>query len=330
MDIREIDRSDEQQVRAYWELGWDAVAERRYHTFPSWQASKAYVMTPNPDFDRRLFGAWDDQDLVGVVSIGAPNLDNTHLVWIDVAVRPERRRQGIGSRLLDTGTAWVKEQHRRLLSAEVFAPTDQDSPALEFARAHGFTAVLTDEMKAVDLAETRDRWPALAAEAAPYHRDYELRTSWAPVPDELMDGYCAINSMFVSEAPSGDADVEDEQWDEDRVRRNEERFERAGRRDVRTFALDSAGEVVALTEAFVNETMPHRGFQGGTLVIPAHRGHRLGLAVKVANQTALVERFPQTEWLVTGNADVNAPMNAINDRLGFRLVERLIEMQKAV
>jgi hypothetical protein len=85
-----------------------------------------------------------------------------------------------------------------------------------------------------------------------------------------------------------------------------------------------------MTEAFVNETVPHRGFQGGTLVVPAHRGHRLGLAVKVANQRALAGRFPQLEWIITGNADVNAHMNAINDRLGFRVVERLLEVEKAL
>ena len=49
-----------------------------------------------------------------------------------------------------------------------------------------------------------------------------------------------------------------------------------------------------MTEAFVNENVPHRGFQGGTLVVPARRGRRLGMAVKVANQRALAERFP--EW----------------------------------
>ena len=53
------------------------------------------------------------------------------------------------------------------------------------------------------------------------------------------------------------------------------------------------GEVVALTELFVNETMPHRSFQGGTLVMPGHRGHRLGVAVKVANLRALTAAYPR-------------------------------------
>ena len=135
--------------------------------------------------------------------------------------------------------------------------------------------------------------------------------------------------MFMSEAPTGDADVEDENWTPERLRAKEERAATAGRRDVRTFALTRDGEVAAMTELFVNVSMPHRGFQSGTLVVPAHRGHRLGLAVKVANQRALVDRFPELEWIITGNADVNAHMNAINDRLGFRVVERCLEVEKA-
>jgi hypothetical protein len=32
--------------------------------------------------------------------------------------------------------------------------------------------------------------------------------------------------------------------------------------------------------------------------------------------------------LLTGNADVNAPMNAVNEALGYREVERCVELQR--
>ena len=40
--------------------------------------------------------------------------------------------------------------------------------------------------------------------------------------------------------------------------------------------------------------------------------------------------YPDCRLLLTGNADVNAPMNAVNDALGYREVERCVEMQKDV
>jgi hypothetical protein len=71
-----------------------------------------------------------------------------------------------------------------------------------------------------------------------------------------------------------------------------------------------------------------RGFQSGTLVLPEHRGHALGLAMKVANQRAVRRLYPDCRVLVTGNAGVNVAMNVVNDRLGYREVERCIEVQK--
>ena len=327
VDVRPLDRTDEAEVRAFWEVQRDAVAERPYNDVLAWQAAKVYIPMEFPDRSRLFVAAWDGDRMVATVAGGGSSVDNLHRANADVCVLPDRRREGIGSLLLEEARRWARADGRRVLGAEVFAPVDGTSPALAFTEHHGFRVTIEDGMKVVDIPATRDRWDGLAAEAAPHHRDYELRTVWSPVPPELVDGFVAINNMFVSEAPSGDAEVEDESWDEGRLRAIEERAAKAGRHDARTFALSADGEVVAMTEAFVNESVPHRGFQGGTLVVPAHRGHRLGLAVKVANQQALAARFPELEWIITGNADVNQHMNAINDRLGFRVVERCLEVE---
>ncbi len=52
---------------------------------------------------------------------------------------------------------------------------------------------------------------------------------------------------------------------------------------------------------------------------PEHRGHRLGLAVKLANLDFLAEREPAVRMIGTGNAQENAPMIAVNDMLGFEI-----------
>jgi hypothetical protein len=71
-----------------------------------------------------------------------------------------------------------------------------------------------------------------------------------------------------------------------------------------------------------------RAFQWGTLVRGADRGHRLGLAVKVANHRMLQDRRPDLRRVSTYNAEVNAHMVAVNELLGFRPVERLGEFQR--
>jgi RimJ/RimL family protein N-acetyltransferase len=66
------------------------------------------------------------------------------------------------------------------------------------------------------------------------------------------------------------------------------------------------------------------------VVHPAHRGHRLGLAVKIANLEALARRAPAARLIVTGNAAVNAPMIAVNDMLGFEVAGEGMFWQKQV
>lgn len=86
------------------------------------------------------------------------------------------------------------------------------------------------------------------------------------------------------------------------------------------------GTFAGLSEVLVSDHRPQLGLQGGTLVAKEHRGHRLGIQMKVFNHRAVRRAHPGCVHLLTGNADVN--MNAVNDRLGYRTVGRLAEMQK--
>ncbi len=62
-------------------------------------------------------------------------------------------------------------------------------------------------------------------------------------------------------------------------------------------------------------------FQGLTAVTRPHRGHRLGLLVKIAMLQWLAEREPQIRQIVTFNAVQNEHMVAVNDQLGHRITD---------
>ena len=59
--------------------------------------------------------------------------------------------------------------------------------------------------------------------------------------------------------------------------------------------------------------------QWGTQVARAHRGHRLGMAVKCAQVRLVQQTCPDKTYLATSNSETNAPMVAINEALGFRV-----------
>jgi hypothetical protein len=59
-----------------------------------------------------------------------------------------------------------------------------------------------------------------------------------------------------------------------------------------------------------------------TAVNRPHRGHRLGLLIKVAMLEQLATREPQVAFTEAWNAGTNAHMVAINQALGYRPVAR--------
>ena len=70
------------------------------------------------------------------------------------------------------------------------------------------------------------------------------------------------------------------------------------------------------------------GQVGITIVDRAHRGHRLGLALKLATHDLAVATQPSLASVDTSNAVVNTHMNAVNEALGYRTIETLLELQK--
>ena len=81
-------------------------------------------------------------------------------------------------------------------------------------------------------------------------------------------------------------------WDARRIAR-ERRLELAAR-GVRKLAAVAqhvaSGRLVAFTELLLSPDAPRQAWQLVTLVHPEHRGHRLGLAVKLANLEVLAAR----------------------------------------
>ena len=82
----------------------------------------------------------------------------------------------------------------------------------------------------------------------------------------------------------------------------------------------ASGHVVGYTEVVVPLGAPESAWQHDTLVVREHRGHGLGLAMKVANLWALLERHPAVRSINTWNAEDNAPMIAVNEEMGFEPV----------
>ena len=327
-----LDPANEPLLHAMYDVSAAARAERPFEVWAPWPTTyKTWTHTsPQEQTDvlwvARAGGSAGDP-VVGMASASLPLLDNQHTAHATLFVHPDHQRRGIGTRLLDTVAAHARGAGRSVLMTSPCSPVDRPGSGEAFLAARGFELGIAETQQVCDLEESAPTWQALAEQAATHHAGYRFEPWQERVPEPLVEGYCDMGEAFNHEVPLGELEIEPEVWSAERVRSRDDRFVATGRHQFGVLAFAADGTCVGTTELFVNEAASWRALQGGTLVLPGHRGHQLGLALKVANLAAVRVSFPGCRYVFTAVAGVNAPMNAVNDALGFRAVERLLEMQ---
>ena len=159
---------------------------------------------------------------------------------------------------------------------------------------------------------------------------YRLAWWTDPAPEEHLASLAAAMSRFVEEIPLGDLDLLPQAWTPQRLREREARRAEQHREMLTVVALAPSGEVAGYTNLVVSPHAPRQVDIFDTLVLPDHRGHRLGLAMKVLLHQQLRALHPGAELVATGNATTNRWMNDVNEQLGYELVDRVLELQKVL
>ena len=91
-----------------------------------------------------------------------------------------------------------------------------------------------------------------------------------------------------------------------------------GRVNITSAALHVPSQrLVGYTDVASPETNGKPATQEDTLVLKEHRGHRLGMLLKIANLEQLTRVSPSTPRITTFNAEENRPMLSVNEAVGF-------------
>lgn len=335
LEIDELDPFDDTTFDA-----WHRVyAEAEQHDLDAaatvWQVEELRAqMQASPSHS--WSGGWVGRLEGHVVASGwirTPLLDNLELAEVSVHVLPSHRRHGLASAMLEVVESDAAARGRRVITglcgwASSYGSTGEGASGPSFARATGYDLALSEVQRELRLPVDEDLLERLADDAALAHSAYTLRSWVGPVPDDLLQGWAELTSALVTEAPTGDLELEREAVSTEAVREREAMIERQGRTKYNTVALSASGEVVAYSDLATTIHEPGRAYQWGTLVRRQDRGHRLGVAVKVANLRLLQRERPDIVRLTTYNAEVNAHMIGVNEVMGFVPVARLGDFQK--
>ena len=255
-----------------------------------------------------------DGELVGrglVVRFEADT--NQHLRDAEIDVLPAHRRKGIGKQLLRALVDGAGEADDIVLS---FWTSDRVPSAAAFLDRIGAKRALTMHTNQLDLSQV-DRemvreWAAIRTEG------YRLEWIDGDVPDDKIQNVIVVYDTM-NTAPRGESAMQDWNTTPDQIREFD-RSRRATSRERRLVLAihETTGDPAGYTELSYDPAFPHLIWQQGTAVIPSHRGQGIGKWLKAAMLERAMQDWPQARIVRTGNADVNAPMLAINTRLGFK------------
>ncbi|MCZ2402112.1 GNAT family N-acetyltransferase [Paenarthrobacter sp. Z7-10] len=327
------------------------VKEHERGSGDSWLSPQARrVMATSSVYEERsILSAWipagDSERLVGRAAVTIPLRDNLRLAEVSIQVHPEVRRRGIGSALYAaclpriaaasrttvigwSDHGWLETDDAaagtRTEAAQILTPAtgsgaiELAAPSASFARKLGFSLEQIERLSVLAVPIPAARLDALTGGRGGASDGYDL-TGWhSHCPPDLLEGYAMLRRRMTTEVPQGALDWEEEDWTSERIRLEESELAPEGRELLVTVAREaSSGALVGQTVLEYLPAKPDVVFQEDTLVLPGHRGHRLGMRLKLANLERLTAQWPAVRRIYTGNAAENEPMLAINTALGF-------------
>lgn len=136
------------------------------------------------------------------------------------------------------------------------------------------------------------------------------------IPDDIIEEYTEVYSETMNQQPLGGIDVSMITTPESR-REQEERMKKLGITWHTKITREKDYHISGLTEMLMVESMPWKAIQNLTGVREKYRGRGLGKWLKADMLLFVRDNYPDIKYITTGNAYSNAPMLAINTRLGF-------------
>jgi GNAT superfamily N-acetyltransferase len=277
---------------------------------PQWRIDsfREYLAVTMPGERRACWVAESDSDILGCASL----LLLGDIGVLELWVRPEARRKGVGNSLLATVARRCDAEGFGSIGVEVAGGTT----AADFYEANGFRCAFIEVRNLLDLS-TVD-WLRLGTQARGVGSGYRIEYYPGGPPEDLFDAYAAAKASLRTN-PLADLELRPSSYDSERLRDSLATLHARGLKPYIVLAVhEQSGAVAGLTEVVVPEQRPTRADQYDTVVVPTHRGYGLGRALKARMLFELRAAEPQLLDVQTWNAMENESIGRVNAELGFQ------------
>jgi GNAT superfamily N-acetyltransferase len=318
IEIRRIADDDEAAIEAWFQLRLDWSREMPADPGPCRTFHDAALTKPWPDEEERAYLATIDDVPVGYYAVTVHHRDNRDVLGCELVVAADRRRAGTGSVLL----ASLGKLAGELGCSRLLTEMPMDGPGAAWARSRGARPVSEMTHRRLDLtALDVAAHDTLLADARDHATDYILVQWISPMPDEHLVDCAVLEGRMSTDMPLDDLQWEPEVYDSERLRRRNETVAARGIRQYSSAAQHTAtGELVGMSTLARLATLHEHVDQWETIVLEEHRGHRLGMLLKIENLRFARREEPQLRFIDTVNADSNVAMLRVNHALGFEAV----------
>jgi GNAT superfamily N-acetyltransferase len=277
---------------------------------PGWRIDsfREYLAVTMPDERRVCWAAEDGGEILGYASI----LLVGDIAVLELLVRPDARRRGVGTALLAAAAKRADAEAYGSIGVEVIGGT----PATDFFEAQGFRCAFVEVRALLDLSLVD--WLQLGELAHGVGSGYRIEYHPGGPPEPLYEEYAKAKAA-VRLSPAYDLELRPSSYDSERLRASLSTLHARGLKPYIVLAVhEQSGAVAGLTEVVVPAQRPTRADQYDTVVVETHRGYGLGRALKARMLFELRAAEPQLLDVQTWNAVGNEAMRRVNDELGFQ------------
>lgn len=287
----------------------------------------------NPHEPKRMLVARVDGEIVARALYETTVGDDADTAWLATEVLPEFRRRGIGTALAEAVEQISRDEGKT--KAVVYAPI-AEGPGERIPSPTGFGSIVADRDEVRFLQargyrlEQIERLSRLALPvpdvdalvAAAQERsgpDYRLQLWVGSTPERWRADIAELGTRMSTDAPTAGLEEPEDVWTVERVIEADERAAKMSPRVRHAAAVEHipSGRLVGYTILSVPKQVHRAVDQYATIVMREHRGHKLGMLLKVGNLAHLARVRPGHPSVMTFNAEENRHMLDVNEAVGF-------------